>query len=86
MRMLLACVLPDSIGMESDEIFLTKVHVQEQALHIIKLQEHLISSIPLLYIKWITNKDLLYSTENYIQYFVTTYKGKEYEKRISIYN
>ena len=26
------------------------------------------------------NKDLLYSTGNYIQYFVMTYKGKEYEK------
>ena len=88
MRTLLTCVLPDSTGMESDEIFLTKVHLQQQALHIIKLQEYLISSIPLLYIKWITNKDLLYSTENYIQYFVTAYKGKEYEKRIfiSIYN
>ena len=42
------CVLPDSIGMESDEIFLMKVHLQQQTLHIIKLQEHLISSIPLL--------------------------------------
>ena len=45
MRMLLTCVLPDSTGMESDEIFLTKVHLQQQTLHIIKLQEHLISSI-----------------------------------------
>ena len=26
------------------------------------------------------NKDLLYSTGNYIQYLVITYKGKEYEK------
>ena len=33
----------------------------------------------LLYIKYITNKDLLY-TENYTQYFVITYKGKELEK------
>ena len=31
----------------------------------------------LLYIKEITNKNLLYSTENYIQCFVITYKGKE---------
>ena len=30
--------------------------------------------------KEITNKDLLYSTENYTQYFVITYKGKEFEK------
>ena len=33
-----------------------------------------------LYIKQITNKDLLYSTGNYIQYLVKTYKGKESEK------
>ena len=33
----------------------------------------------LLYIKEITNKDLLYSTANYIQYLIT-YNGKEYEK------
>ena len=26
----------------------------------------------LLYLKWITNKDLLYSTGNYTQYYVTT--------------
>ena len=29
----------------------------------------------------INNKDLLYSTENYTQHFVITYKGKESEKR-----
>ena len=28
----------------------------------------------------INNKDLLYSTENYTQYFVITYMGKESEK------
>ena len=31
----------------------------------------------LLYIKQINNKDLLYSTGNYIQYLVITYNGKE---------
>ena len=30
----------------------------------------------LLYIKWITNKDLLYSTRNSPQYSVMTYMGK----------
>ena len=34
----------------------------------------------LAYIKQITNKDLPYSTGNYTQYFVITYKGKESEK------
>ena len=38
-----------------------------------------------LYIKQITNKDLLYSTGNYTQYFVITYKGKESEY-IYMYN
>ena len=31
----------------------------------------------LLYLKWITNKDLLYNTGNLAQYYVTTYMGKE---------
>ena len=26
----------------------------------------------LLYLKWVTNKDLLYSTGNFAQYYVTT--------------
>ena len=30
----------------------------------------------LLYMKQTTNKDLLYNTGKYAQYFVTTYKGK----------
>ena len=32
------------------------------------------------YIKYITNKDLLYSTGNSTQYSVITYMGKESEK------
>ena len=32
----------------------------------------------------INNQDLLYSTGNYTQYFVITYKGKESEKDIYI--
>ena len=31
----------------------------------------------LIYVKWINNRDLLYSTGNYIQYLVLTYNGKE---------
>ena len=34
----------------------------------------------LLYIKQVTNKDLLYSTGNSTQYSVITYMGKESEK------
>ena len=38
----------------------------------------------LLYIEWITNKDLLYSTGNSTQYSVVAYMGKESEKRMDI--
>ena len=48
-------------------------------------QEFGINIYTLLYIKQITNRDLLYSTGNYTQYFVITYKGKESEKEY-IYN
>ena len=41
----------------------------------------------LLHIKWINNKDLLYSTGNYTQYLVITYDGKESEKEYTyMYN
>ena len=39
-----------------------------------------ISRCKLLYIEWLNNKVLLYSTENYIQYPVINHNGKEYEK------
>ena len=39
-----------------------------------------INRYTLLYRKYINNKDLLYSTEKYIQYLVITYNGKESEK------
>ena len=34
----------------------------------------------LLYIQYVTNKEIQYTMGNYTQYFVITYKGKEYEK------
>ena len=40
-----------------------------------------ISRCKLLHIAWINNKDLLYSTGNYIQYPVVNHNGKEYEKK-----
>ena len=46
-----------------------------------------ISRSKLLYIGWINNKVLLYSTRNYIQYPVINHNGKEYEKEyIYIYS
>ena len=43
-------------------------------------QEFAINIFTLLYVKLITNKDLLYNAGNYTQCFVITYKGKESEK------
>ena len=39
-----------------------------------------VSRCKLLYIGWINNKVLLYSTRNYIQYPVINHNGKEYKK------
>ena len=40
-----------------------------------------ISRCKLLYIEWINNMVLLYSTGNYIQYPVINHNGKEYFKK-----
>ena len=39
-----------------------------------------VSRCKLLYIGWINNKVLLYSTEKYIQYPMINHNGKEYKK------
>ena len=44
-----------------------------------------ISRCKLLYIGWINNKVLPYSTGNYIQYLVRNHNEKEYEKRMYMY-
>ena len=44
-----------------------------------------IDTYTLLYIKWITNKDLLYSPGNSSQYSVITYMGKESKKSGCMY-
>ena len=40
-----------------------------------------INRCKLLYIEWINNKVLLYSTGNDIQYPIINHNGKEYEKK-----
>ena len=40
-----------------------------------------VSRCKLLYIEWINNKVLLYSTENYIQYPMINHNGKEFLKK-----
>ena len=44
-----------------------------------------VSRDKLLYIRWINNKVLRYSTGNYIQHPVTNHNGKEHENYLSIY-
>ena len=44
-------------------------------------QEVGVSRCDLLYIEWINNKVLLYSTENYMKYPMIKYNGKEYFKK-----
>ena len=60
----------------------TKQTHRHRKLMVTKVQgEGLIRNLgltcPLLYIKQITNKDLLYSTGNYTQYLVIIYNRKE---------
>ena len=43
-----------------------------------------ISRCKLLYIKWIKNKVLLYSTGNYIRYVGINHNGKKYKKRMYV--
>ena len=46
-----------------------------------------VSRCQLLYIEWINNTVLLYSTGNYIQYPMIKHNGKEYEKEcMYVYN
>ena len=47
--------------------------------------ESWVSGCKLLYIEWINNKVLLYSTENYIQYPVINHNGKYEIEYIYIY-
>ena len=46
-----------------------------------------ISRCKLLYIEWISNKVLLHTSGNYIQYPVVSHHGKEYENEyVFMYN
>ena len=44
-----------------------------------------VSRCKLLYVGWINNKVLLYSTRNYSQYPVINYNGKHMKKNVYIY-
>ena len=59
----------------------THRHRKKLMVHQWKKQEREfgINRYTLPYIKQINNKDLLYSTGNYIQYLLITYNGKESE-------
>ena len=49
-----------------------------------KDREFGISRCKLLYIGWINNKVLLYSTGNYIPHPIINHNGREYYKRMSV--
>ena len=51
-----------------------------QGPQVYSLKAHEVGRGKLLYIGWIKNKVLLYSTGNYIQHPVTNHNGKGYEK------
>ena len=44
-----------------------------------------VSRCKLLYIEWINNKVLLYSTENYIQYPMVNHNENEHKKKMYVY-
>ena len=46
--------------------------------------EFMVSRFKLLYMEWINNKVLLYSTENYIQYPMLNHNGKDYFKKMCV--
>ena len=48
-------------------------------------RETVVSRWKLVYMEWLNNKVLLYSTENYVQYSVINQNGKEYLKRTHVY-
>ena len=51
-----------------------------------KVREFGFNVYRLLHLKWITNKNLLYTTGNSAQYYITTYMGKEFDKEyIQVY-
>ena len=46
-----------------------------------------VGNCKLLHLKWINNKELIYSSGNYIQYPVINHNGKEYKKEHThVYN
>ena len=62
-----------------------RVFTKEQTVEL-SFKEGVSLDVSFLYIEWINNKVLLYSTENYIQYPMVNHNGKEYlKKRMYIY-
>ena len=62
-----------------------RVFTKEQTVEL-SFKEGVSLDVSFLYIEWINNKVLLYSTENYIQYPMVNHNGKEYlKKRMCIY-
>ena len=58
-----------------------KIRGKENKLRHIKTSDSQITNIHSTIYKRVTNKDLLYSTRNYIPYPVINHNGKEYKKK-----
>ena len=54
---------------------IAKVNSSEEAHGEVNITDY---EVALLYVKWITNKDLLYSTGNSVQYHVEGWMGREF--------
>ena len=72
----------------------TETEAQRQSRWVVAKEEEVgwrdrvkvgVSRHKLLYIEWINNKVLLYSTENYIQHPMINHNGKEYFKKEYVY-
>ena len=67
-----------------NKLMVTREECREQRRDTFKKWETGIDIHALLYIKQMTNKDLLYSTGKSAQSSVVSYMGKEYKKRVDI--
>ena len=68
------------VGTKPENIRQRKLFNSSFSKEKIKTSFENIKKLCLLYIEWINNKVLLYSTRNYIQYPVIKHNGKEYEE------
>ena len=67
----------ETVSQTKNKLMVRKKERGEGGIH----QEYGINRYKLLYIKYISNKNFLYSTGNYIQYLIIAYNGKNLKKK-----